>query len=245
MRWRALGSPAARTEVVGNLKNDALPRRAPSVKEARAALGLAPDRPLLVLGSVRPGEVRLLARAWLCLPDALRAAWQVVAVPRHPRASHELASEARSAGQPVARRNGTGARGAGRAEGGADGAWHWDDRTGVLNAYYSAADVAFVGGSLLPYGGHNPLEPAAAGAAVVIGRHHPSQAEAVRALQRRHAVRVVSPGAELEDALQTLLAHPDERQRQAEAGSTVAEVMRGAARRAVARLAEWKLWPPA
>ena len=246
-RWRALGSPERRTEVVGNLKNDALPRRAPSVREARAALGLTPDLPLFVLGSVRPGEVRLLARAWLGLPERLRAGWQVVAVPRHPPASAELAAEARAAGQPVVRRNdaGTGAHGAWSAEEGAAGAWRWDDRTGVLNAYYAAADVAFVGGSLLPYGGHNPLEPAATGAAVVIGRHHPSQADAVRALERRQAVRVVSPGAELQQALETLLVDGDERQRQAEAGRTVAEVMRGAARRAVARLAEWKLWPPA
>jgi 3-deoxy-D-manno-octulosonic-acid transferase len=245
-RWRALGSPAGRTEVVGNLKNDALPRRAPSVREARAALGLSPDLPLIVLGSVRLGESRLLARAWLGLPEALRAGWQVVAVPRHPRASRELVAEVRAAGQPVARRNdaGTNANGVWGEQAG-DGAWRWEDRTGVLNAYYSAADVAFVGGSLLPYGGHNPLEPAAAGAAVVIGRHHPSQADAVRALERREAVRVVSPGAELQQALATLLADADERQRQAEAGRTVAEVMRGAARRAVARLVAWKLWPPA
>jgi 3-deoxy-D-manno-octulosonic-acid transferase len=245
-RWRALGAPEGRTEVVGNLKNDALPRRAPSVREARAALGLPPEAPLLVLGSVRPGEVRLLARAWHALPETLCAGWQVVAVPRHPAASGDLVAEARAAGQPVARRSdaGAGRDGPWRAEAGA-GAWRWDDRTGVLNAYYAVADVAFVGGSLLPYGGHNPLEPAATGAAVVIGRHHPSQADAVRALERRQAVRVVSPGAELEQALEALLGDADERQRQAEAGRTVAEVMRGAARRAVARLAEWKLWPPA
>ena len=245
-RWRALGSPAGRTEVVGNLKNDALPRRAPSVREARAALGLAPDPPLLVLGSLRPGEVRTLARAWLGLPESLRARWQVAAVPRHPPASADLMAEARSAGQPVARRNHAGGSAAEiwPADAGA-GAWRWDDRTGVLNAYYAAADVAFVGGSLLPYGGHNPLEPAAAGAAVVIGRHHPSQADAVRALERRQAVRVVSTEAELRQALETLFTDEDERRRQAEAGRTVAEVMRGTARRAVARLAEWKLWPPA
>lgn len=246
-RWRALGSPAGRTEVVGNLKNDALPRRAQSVREARTALGLAPERPLLVLGSIRPGEARLLARAWLGVPETLRTAWQVAALPRHPAASADLVAEARGAGQAVARRNdaGTSATGVWRAEADAGGAWRWDDRTGVLNAYYAVADVAFVGGSLLPYGGHNPLEPAAAGAAVVIGRHHPSQADAVRALERRQAVRVVSTEAELQQALETLLTDAGERQRQAEAGRTVAEVMRGAARRAVARLAEWKLWPPA
>jgi 3-deoxy-D-manno-octulosonic-acid transferase len=238
-RWLALGADPARTEVVGNLKNDALPRRAASVREARAGLGLDPDRPLLVLGSLRPGEVRLVARAWRGLPVDLREPWQVAAVPRHPRASAELAAEARAAGQPVAR-GGAAMDGAPAA-----GAWHWDDRTGVLNAYYAAADVAFVGGSLLPYGGHNPLEPAACEAAVVIGAHHASQRDAVRSLEAKRAARVVADEAELARALEVLLGDPAERARQAAAGRLVAEEMRGAARRAVARLAAWKLWPPA
>jgi 3-deoxy-D-manno-octulosonic-acid transferase len=238
-RWLALGANAARTEVVGNLKNDALPSRAASVREARAGLGLAPDRPLLVLGSLRPGEVRLLARAWRGLPEDLRASWQVAAVPRHPRASAELAAEAGAGGQPIARRE------AGIDAAQLAGAWHWDDRTGVLNAYYAAADVAFVGGSLMPYGGHNPLEPAACGAAVLIGAHHASQREAVRALEARRAVRVVADEAELKRALEVLLVDAAECRRQAAAGLLVAEEMRGAARRAVARLAAWKLWPPA
>jgi len=233
-RWLALGSPPARTEVVGNLKNDALPQPAPSVKAARASLGLSPERPLLVLGSIRPGEVGILARAWRTLPEELRARWQVVAVPRHARASAELLAEARAAGQPVAR--------GGEVR---DGAWRWDERSGVLNAYYAAADVAFVGGSLVPYGGHNPLEPAAAGAAVLVGAHHDSQAQAVRALEGRQAVRVASSGADLARALETLLGDDAERERQAHAGRGVAEEMRGAARRAVARLAAWNLWPPA
>ena len=238
-RWLALGAAPARTEVVGNLKNDALPRRAASVREARVGLGLEPDRPLLVLGSLRPGEVRLIARAWRGLPADLRDTWQVAAVPRHPRASAELAAEARAAGQPVAR---SGATMDAVAQ---PGAWHWDDRTGVLNAYYSAADVAFVGGSLLPYGGHNPLEPAACEAAVVIGAHHASQRDAVRTLEAARAVRVVADGAALSRALEVLLGDAAERARQAGAGRLAAEEMRGAARRAVARLAAWKLWPPA
>src|SRR5262249_4646789 len=212
--------------------------------------------PLLVLGSLRPGEAAPLARAWLALPGPLRGAWQVAAVPRHPRASAELAAEARAAGQPVAR---VGEDGGGPSHRGGDarrasapeagealgGAWAWDDRTGVLNSYYAAADVAFVGGSLLPYGGHNPLEPAAAGAAVVIGPHHPSQAEAVRALERREAVRIAAPGAALAAALRAPLRDAAERPRHAAAALFVAEEMRGAARRAVGLLAAWKLWPPA
>src|SRR5262249_44786906 len=180
----------------------------------------------------RPGEGRMPARPGLELAVPVRAPWQVVAVPRHPRASGELAAEVRAAGQPVARREGTGAGVHWSASEGAD-AWRWDDRSGVLNGYYAAADLAFVGGSLMPYGGRNPLEPAAAGAAVVIGPHHPSQSDAVRALEARHAIRIAAPGAELKAALTTLLGDPAERARQAEAGRAAAEEMRGAALRAV------------
>jgi 3-deoxy-D-manno-octulosonic-acid transferase len=232
-RWLALGSRRERTEVVGNLKNDALPHPAASRGQARDALGLDPGRPLLVLGSVRPGEARLLARAWLRLPDALRASWQVTALPRHPRASADLRAEAKAArvclidaGAPL------------------EGAWRWDDRLGVLNAYYAAAEVAFVGGSLLPYGGHNPLEPAACGAAVIVGSHHHAQREGVLALERRGGVQVASTEDELLRAMAELLGDDAARARQSGIAREVVDGLRGGARRAVTRLAEWDLWPP-
>jgi 3-deoxy-D-manno-octulosonic-acid transferase len=232
-RWLALGAPAGRTEVVGNLKNDALPVPAASRAGARASLGLDPERPLLVLGSVRPGELRVLARAWRALPRELGARWQVVAVPRHPGAAAELAAEARAEGQALIRD--------GWPQG---GAWRWDDRIGVLADYYAAGEVAFVGGSLLPYGGHNPLEPAACGAAVVVGPHHDSQREAVRALEGAGAVRVAATEAALVTILGELLANAPARERVASAARGVVTESRGAARRAVARLAAWNLWPP-
>ena len=151
-RWLAIGAPAARLAVGGNLKFDALPAPAPSRPAARAAAGLERDRPLLVLGSVRPGEARMLARAWGRLPEAITARWQVVVVPRHARATRELIEEAKDA-HPDRSANGRGVT----------HAWQWDDRAGVLARYYAGADVAFVGGSLAPWGGHNPLEPAACG----------------------------------------------------------------------------------
>src|SRR6185503_10026367 len=66
-RWLAIGALPERTAVVGNLKSDALPGPVESRAAAKAALGLAPDRPLLVLASVRPGEPAIAARAWAAL----------------------------------------------------------------------------------------------------------------------------------------------------------------------------------
>ena len=231
-RWLALGARPDRTEVVGNLKHDALPTRDASRAAARAAVGLDCDRPLLVLGSLRPGEGLRLSRAWAHLPAGLRDLWQVVAVPRHVGASADLREEAIQSGGTLI------AEGAPRG-----GAWRWDDRSGVLNGYYAAADLAFVGGSLLPYGGHNPIEPAAWGAAVMIGPHHDSQAEAVRALERHAAIWIARSEAELAGGLEELLSDPALCLARGRAARSAVEGLSGAAARAVARLEAWGLWP--
>lgn len=231
-RWRDLGARPERTAVVGNLKTDALPAPATSRSAARLALGLDPVRPLLVLGSVRPGEPVVIARAWNRLPESLRAEWQVVAVPRHYRAATELREEAARGG----------ARDAG-AKVPADGAWRWETRTGVLNDYYAAAEVALVGGSIAGYGGHNPLEPAACGAAVVMGPHHSKQLPAVRALQAAGGIWIAAGEAALAEALAALLGDPGRRARQVADADRALAGLRGSARRAAHQLAAWDLWP--
>jgi 3-deoxy-D-manno-octulosonic-acid transferase len=245
-RWIRVGAPPARVGVTGNLKSDALPAPAPHRGAARGELGLDRDRPVLVLGSVRPGEIRLLARAWRELPEDIRRRWSVVAVPRHPRASAELKREAREAGIAPASRAPTPDRSADAASDGARDAspsWRWDDRLGVLSRYYAVADAAFVGGSLLPYGGHNPLEPAACGAAVLMGSFHGSQRSGVATLSARHAILVARNGRELGQHLGELLGDEPGCRRRGEAARLAVEPLRGAAKRAAAMLAAWRVWP--
>ncbi len=230
-RWLSLGARPERTTVVGNLKSDGLPEPAPDRGEARVALGLERDRPLLVLGNVRPGEARLLVRAWRMVPAALRARWQVVAVPRHPRALAQIQAEAIAAGL-------TAMAGAAPTD-----AWRWDERLGVLTQWYRAADVAVVGGTLAPYGGHNPMEPAACGAAVIIGPFHAAQRESVRALDAAGGLWKVADSDGLAAAFEALLAHENLRATRAAAALRVASSERGSAARAVARLRELELWP--
>jgi 3-deoxy-D-manno-octulosonic-acid transferase len=172
-----------------------------------------------------------LARAWRRLPDALRQAWQVVAVPRHPQASAELKAEAARAGQALA-----------ASTDDRSGGWFWDDRLGGLNRWYAAGDVAFVGGSLAPWGGHNPLEPAACGAALLMGPHHESQREVVRLLEAAGALTVTRSELEVTAALERLLGDGQARAAAARAALEVARQRRGAARRTVARLEELGLW---
>jgi 3-deoxy-D-manno-octulosonic-acid transferase len=231
-RWLALGAPVTRTAVVGNLKDDSLPEPPADRGRARAALGLDAGRPLLVLGSVRPGEARLLARAWGGLPAALRATWQVVAVPRHPRAAAELRAEASRGGQaPVG--------------GGApvEISWRWEERLGVLAGYYAAADIAVVGGSFAPHGGHNPLEPAACGAAVIVGPHHWTQGEGVAALVASGGARIAADAEGLGATLSEWMGDATARANAGAAALETVRVRRGASRRAIARLAAWDLWP--
>ena len=230
-RWLEIGADPARTRVVGNLKSDGLPHPAPDRAAARAALGMDPARPLLVLGSLRPGEGRHMARAWNTLSPATRARWQVVAVPRHPRASEELSAEVSSAGVTVG------------SDPGRPESWLWDDRMGVLVDWYRAADAAFVGGSLSPFAGHNPLEPAACGAAVLMGPHHESQRDYVRALSAGGAISLAAAGEPLAVALRELLENDTLREERARAAREVAEAQRGSAARAVAALIELGLWP--
>jgi 3-deoxy-D-manno-octulosonic-acid transferase len=230
-RWLTVGARPERTVVVGNLKSDGLPTPAEDRGLERERLGLERDRPLLVLGNVRPGEVRPLARAWRALPAPLRARWQVVAVPRHPRALEQLQAEAIGAGL-------TGMAGAAASD-----AWRWDARLGVLSAWYRAGEVAFVGGSLAPYGGHNPLEPAACGAAVLMGPYDAAQREAVRALDHAGGIWRIADSAALAGALEALLGHDELRASRAAAALRVAASERGSATRAVQRLHELTLWP--
>ena len=230
-RWLSIGARPERTTVVGNLKSDGLPMPATDRAAERERLGLDRDRPLFVLGNVRPGEVRLLVRAWREQAVELRRRWQVVAVPRHPRALRQLQAEAIAAGLTAM-----------NAASPTD-AWRWDARLGVLSDWYRAADLAFVGGSLAPYGGHNPLEPAACGAAVMMGPHDASQREAVRALDRAGGIWRVPDARALSGALEALLGHDELRASRAAAALRVAASERGSAARAVQRLRELSLWP--
>jgi 3-deoxy-D-manno-octulosonic-acid transferase len=230
-RWLALGASPERTSVVGNLKSDGLPEPSADRGAARSLLGLDGARPLLVIGNLRPGETRVVVRAWRGVSPTLRGRWQVVAVPRHSRALAQIQAEAIAAGLTD------------MAHAAPSDAWRWDARLGVLTAWYRAADVAFVGGSLAPYGGHNPMEPAACGAAVVMGTYDHAQREGVRALEQAGGLWRVADAAALTHALETLFANEDLRHTRSMAALRVAAAERGSAERAVTRLEDLELWP--
>jgi 3-deoxy-D-manno-octulosonic-acid transferase len=105
------------------------------------------------------------------------------------------------------------------------------DTLGELMDFYATAEVAFVGGTLVPVGGHNLLEPAALGLPVLCGPHTGTAPQVARLLREAGALQVVADAAELAAALQALLTDVEQRIAAGEAGRAVVESNRGAVAR--------------
>jgi len=222
-RFRELGVPAEAVEVTGNLKYD-LPAPDVDSEGLRQRFGLAAERPVLVAGSTAAGEEQPLLEACVELrrahPDLL-----LVLAPRHVDRADEVEALVRARGlQPV------------RLSAG-DRATECDvllvDTLGQLSGLYALAWVAFVGGSLVPRGGHNLLEPAALGVPVLFGPHTQHVSEPARALEQGGGGIRVRDSAELVRHTGRLLADPSERRRSGDDARRVIERNRGALERSV------------
>ncbi|MGL5391663.1 MAG: 3-deoxy-D-manno-octulosonic acid transferase, partial [Shewanella sp.] len=102
------------------------------------------------------------------------------------------------------------------------------DTMGELLTLYGAADQAFVGGSLILHGGHNPLEPVAMGAPVMLGPNHRDFAQITQLLADAGALRIVTSAEALAEQLSQYFAEPAECQKAAQAGLGVVAANRGA-----------------
>ena len=222
-RFRALGSDPGNTHVTGNLKFDfSVP--ADIAERGRALRAYyAGNRPVWVAGSTHGGgeeealiEAQKLVRARQ--PGAL-----LVMAPRHPNRFGEVAAQLVSRGVRFVRRSQVPAAGAiGEAE------ILLLDSLGELLDFYAAGDVAFVGGSLVPIGGHNLLEPAALGLPILTGPNTSNSADVARLLIERGAAEVVKNPQELADRVAALLADPAARARMGAQGRAVVDANKGA-----------------
>lgn len=190
--------------VTGNLKFDVtIP---PTMLELgagfRARFGTS--RPLWLAASTRDGEEALILDALARRPIPGNAL--LVIVPRHPQRFATVAELLGARGIPFVRRS------AGGAAVPADTGVVLGDSMGEMAAYYAASDVAFVGGSLLPFGAHNLIEPLAVGTPVLVGPHTFNFAEATAgAIDAGAALRVADAEA-LTIAVAELFANPGRRQ---------------------------------
>jgi len=196
-RFRALGVPAERVVVTGNLKLDNVPLVEDRVRSDAFArlLGVGVGRgavPLCVAGSTHPGEERLVGE----LVQRVRGAGlalRLVVAPRHPGRADAAESDLRRAGLSVVRRSRLVAGSAGPDASSAI----LLDTVGELEAVYSLADIVYVGGSLVRHGGQNMMEPASLGKPVVVGPHTWNFRGEVDLLSAAGGIAVVDDAASL------------------------------------------------
>ena len=162
-RFIAIGAAPEKVEVAGNLKFAIRPARAAIVPRLRAMAEEAAADPILVAGSTMPGEEKLLLAAFRELAREFPRLWMILA-PRHPERFDAVAEEVRTLGLPMQRRSDLSPQTKLELPG-----VLLLDTTGELGSVYELATVAFVGGTLVPTGGHNILEPACFGKPIVIG----------------------------------------------------------------------------
>jgi 3-deoxy-D-manno-octulosonic-acid transferase len=224
-RERLLGIGARDRQIIvtGNMKFDV--RMPPSLTEQGETIRLAWGRQRLVLvaGSTHEGDERALLAAFNRLlstfPQAL-----LVLVPRHPERFNRAAQLARQAGLSVSLRS----RGISCP---ASTQCFVVDAMGELLRFYAAGDVAFVGGSIEPIGGHNVLEPAALSKPVLIGPHTANFADITRQLLERNAAFRVTDAEQLEAAVRRLFSGPELRDRMGRAGLDLVRSGQGAVAR--------------
>lgn len=191
-RLRAIGAPADRVVVTGSLKFDVPQPSAASLGPVVEAIG---DRPMLLAASTLAGEDEILLETWRDLrsrtdSEAARPPVLVLA-PRHPERFDDVAALVERSGFSVLRRT---ALETGPGTAGFDVLVL--DTIGELAALCAFARLVFVGGSLVPAGGHNVLEPAAAGKPIVVGPSMSNFAEITRLfLEARALVQVPDAAA--------------------------------------------------
>jgi 3-deoxy-D-manno-octulosonic-acid transferase len=219
-RYLALGAPAERVRVVGNTKFDCT---APPEATARAlALRAGPlgQRRVWVAGSTHSGEEAVVLDAH----ERLRARWPqalLVLVPRHPPRFAQVEALLRERGVAYVSRS----SGAPVTPG---DAVLLGDTLGELAGLYALADVAFVGGSLVPVGGHSLLEPAAQAVPVATGPGHDNDSVVLAALVAAGAARVVTDAATLAEVVGGWFADEPARRAAAAAGRAVVAANQGA-----------------
>ena len=235
-RFRRVGAPADRVRVIGNIKYDLQVAQAAIAagREFRQRCGTA--RPAWIAGSTHEGEEEAVLDAHAKL-RAKHGAALLIVVPRHPQRFDAVRALLRKRGVPFAQ----------RSAGALPEAAHQVflvDTIGELQSFYAAADVAFVGGSLVPIGGHSLLEPAVLGLPMLSGPHTENAPDVAEVLSRSGALQIVHDS---DDLARRVSGYFDDAARARDDGERGLQAMalgRGAVGRVVAMI-EPLLSPPA
>ncbi|ADC62646.1 Three-deoxy-D-manno-octulosonic-acid transferase domain protein [Allochromatium vinosum DSM 180] len=236
-RFVALGAPRERVQVMGSLKFDLVQPEDLATRAAEMRRLWGAGRPVWIAASTHEGEEIQVLQAHRRLlehrPDAL-----LVLVPRHPERFDAVAALIARQGLEFARRSQE--RAVAPSESVCLG-----DSMGELTCFLAAGDLAFIGGSLVPRGGHNPLEAAASGIPVILGPHTFNFAAIARMLYEAGAAEQVKDAEALSQCLIDLLDDAERRACLGARGREVVELNRGALERLLTALAPWLVAPAA
>jgi 3-deoxy-D-manno-octulosonic-acid transferase len=230
-RIRAMGAPAGRVRVTGNLKFDAVD--APRATDRLGRLlrvGLGATRPLWVAGSTVAGEDELVLQAFHGVRARVPQAALLIA-PRHPERFETVPPLVEAAGFRCRRRSEL------PLEPWGDGEVLLLDSLGELAQVYPLATVVFVGGSLVPSGGHNILEPAVAGRPVIIGPHMENFQEIAELFRSEGALVQVRDPEQLAREVASLLTDEERRREIGGRARSLVDRNRGALARTMESLA--------
>ena len=221
VRFIKLGVAEEKITVCGSLKFD-LNVEQTRIDAAQVMRGSwqALQRPIWVAGSVHPGEFEIMLQAHQRVLQQYPTALMVL-VPRHPEQFDAAVAVVKAAGMLVARRSIN-------DEVTAQTQVVVGDTMGELLTLYAAADQAFVGGTLIENGGHNPLEPAAVGLPVFVGPHHWDFKEITALLQEEGALQIINSSDALAQGLISMFNDKQAYQIASEAGKQVMLQNRGA-----------------
>ena len=229
-RLMAIGAQPERVRVSGNLKFDVVASTDPAiVNELRTAMTAGGAGPVIIAGSTVEGEEPLVLNAFRRVLAAQANAVLVVA-PRHPERFAAVAELVASSSLKFWRRSQWGPSDL------VSGGVFLLDTIGELGPLYQLADVAFVGGSLAPRGGHNILEPATYGVPVIVGPHTENFRDIVDLFRRAEAVTVVHNASELTAEFSALLADPHKRREQGKRAAALVRRQSGATSRTLFEL---------
>jgi 3-deoxy-D-manno-octulosonic-acid transferase len=234
-RLKAIGANSARVSVSGNLKFDIVIREAPFTAQLRVMLLRARSPKVVVAGSTVEGEEEIVVRAFQQALNAGTPALLIIAT-RHPERFDTVAQLLTSTGIPWWRRSLL--RGDEELRSGV----LLLDSLGELGSIYALADIAFVGGSMVPRGGHNILEPATYGKAIVVGPYTENFRDIVEMFRSDEAVFVAGDEQTLASLFRRLLNDGSERAAYGARAAALVKRNEGATGRTLAALAN--LLPP-
>ena len=197
-RLSALGARPEAVRVGGSLKMPAAAAPAPDQGLVTMLRDAAGKRRILLAASTHPGEDRVVIDA----ADTLDRDWFTIIAPRHPERGGAIRSLCESAGHEASQRS-TGAAAT------PDESFYIADTLGEMGSLFTAADIVFLGGSLVPRGGHNPVEPAAHGLPVLTGPHVFKNSAEFAALAAAGVVSDIHDADSLASTARALAEAPD------------------------------------